>query len=129
MDKTKILGKKLRDKRKRLGLTLKEVGELAGVSENRISELERGMKKIPSDELLYNVAEIYRTDELELFSAYGKIPKGLVGIVGEFERNEDFKQTIKGIQEAELSDDEKDSLYLEIKKLYLDALNKNSRGE
>jgi len=121
------VGAKLRQKRKYLGLSMKAMSELVGISENRISELERGFEKVPSDDLLYKVAEFYKVDELELFKSYGKIPKGLTGLVEEFERNEDFKQTMKGIHESGLSDNEKDRLYLEIKKLYLDALNK--RGD
>lgn len=121
------VGAKLRQKRKYLGLSMKAMSELVGISENRISELERGFEKVPSDDLLYKVAEFYSVDELELFKSYGKIPKGLTGLVDEFERNEDFKQTIKGIQDSGLSDSEKDRLYLEIKKLYLDAIRK--RGD
>lgn len=120
-------GAKLRQKRKHLGLSMRAISELVGISENRISELERGFEKVPSDDLLYKVAEVYKVDELELFKAYGKIPKGLNSLVDEFSRNEDFKQTIKGIQESGLSDSEKDRLYLEIKKLYLDAIRK--RGD
>jgi transcriptional regulator with XRE-family HTH domain len=123
-------GRKLREKRKYLGLSMKTISEMVGVSENRISELERGTGKVPSDSLLYSMAEVYKVDELELFKAYGKIPKGLQGLVDEFERNTDFKQTIEGIQNADLSDEEKDVLYMEIKKLYLKALNKKRpRGE
>ncbi|MDT0150051.1 helix-turn-helix transcriptional regulator [Priestia aryabhattai] len=129
MKKQKKMGNKLRAKRKLLGFSMKAISEMVGVSENRISELERGFEKIPSDDLLYKVAEIYKVDELELFNAYGKIPKGLSGIADEIERNADFKETIAGIQESNLSQEEKDNLYKEIKLLYLSALNKCTRGE
>lgn len=129
MKKAKSMGKKLREKRKLLGLSMKAISEMVEVSENRISELERGFEKVPADSLLYKVAEVYRVDELELFNAYGKIPKGLSGIADEIERNADFKETIAGIQQSNLSEDEKDSLYKEIKLLYLNALNKCTRGE
>jgi transcriptional regulator with XRE-family HTH domain len=101
------------------------VAERVGVSENYISEIERGKGKIPSDDVLSKMAEVYMVDELELFDAFGKIPSGLVR---EMSRNKALKRTLFDIQQSkELTEKEKDELYGEINNLYKNLLNKKPR--
>jgi len=51
---------------------LTEVSKLLGVSTNYISEIERG--KLPSDHFLLVSSKVYKIDEDDLFSRWGKIP-------------------------------------------------------
>lgn len=48
----------LRELRKKENLTLERLSELSGVSAMYISELERGIKKNPSAQILKNLADI-----------------------------------------------------------------------
>lgn len=124
--KIKEIGIRLRQRRKQLDFTMKEVAEQVGVSENYISEIERGKGKIPSDEVLTRIAEVYQIEELDLFSAFDKLPKGITSAL---ERSETLKRTLYDIEKSkELSDAEKDVLYDEIQKLYVDLLIKKHRG-
>ena len=55
------LGTRLRDRRQSLGLTLKEVGDQAGLSVGFISQIERGIT-IPSLTSLINVCRVLKSD-------------------------------------------------------------------
>ena len=55
------LGTRLRDRRQALGLTLKEVGDQAGLSVGFISQIERGIT-IPSLTSLINVCRVLKSD-------------------------------------------------------------------
>ena len=55
------LGARLRDRRQALGLTLKEVGDQAGLSVGFISQIERGIT-IPSLTSLINVCRVLKSD-------------------------------------------------------------------
>ena len=53
------LGEKLRKARRKAGYTLKEVEEKIGISNSYLSELERGIKNNPSNDLLNKLLELY----------------------------------------------------------------------
>ena len=55
------LGTRLRDRRQALGLTLKEVGDQAGLSVGFISQIERGIT-IPSLTSLINVCRVLKSE-------------------------------------------------------------------
>ncbi len=59
-------GEKLREVRKRTGMTMKEVAELAGVSESLISQIERN-RISPAIDTLLDLAEILHIDMDYLF--------------------------------------------------------------
>ena len=123
----KEIGSFLRKQRKKLDLTMKQVAEHVGVSENYISEIERGKGKIPSDEVLSRLANVYHVEELDLFNAFDKIP---LGVSSEISRSETLKRTLYDIEKStELTDAEKDELYEEIRNLYRGLIEKNREGE
>jgi len=62
----------IRQKRNEQGLTLREVAEDLGITRMYLSEIERGKKGAPDDQLL-NIIKTLNLDELELFTAYGRI--------------------------------------------------------
>jgi|APAga8741244001_1050109.scaffolds.fasta_scaffold42162_1 transcriptional regulator with XRE-family HTH domain len=110
-------GTRLRERRKSLDFTMKYVAELVGVSENYISEIEKGTKgKIPSDFIIRELAKVYKFDEGELFKGFGKIPLSLREELTENERLMDTLYRIK--KSKKLNDDDRNRLYDEIHKLY-----------
>lgn len=123
-DKSNLIevGKMLRERRKNFDFTLRFVSEKIGVSENYISEIEKGTKgKIPSDLIIRQLAEIYKVDERELFKGFGKIP---ISLKEELEKNEGLTDTLYRIQKnKKLNDDDRNNLYDEIQKLYLKHLD------
>lgn len=68
------VGELLRLKRLEKSQTLEDIAKLVGVSTNYISELEKGKKANPSDEIIVKLAQIFSLDEDDLFSAFNKIP-------------------------------------------------------
>lgn len=119
----KRIGKTLRLRRKKKGLTLETLAKDVGVSFNYISELERGDKqKVPSDEVLIKLAKILSIDEKEIFEGFGKLPNSLVQ---ELEQNEMLLTTLYEIRNnPSLSDGDRNALYTEIRNLYLKHLRK-----
>jgi transcriptional regulator with XRE-family HTH domain len=116
-DKLIQTGNRLRERRKSLDFTMKYVAEQVGVSENYISELEKGTKgKIPSDKIIRDLAKVYKFDEGELFKGFGKIP---LSLREELKENEGLMDTLYRIKKnKKLSDDDRNRLYDEIHKLY-----------
>jgi transcriptional regulator with XRE-family HTH domain len=68
------IGELLRLKRVDRQKTLSEIAEMVGVSINYISELEKGSKSNPSDEIIVKLSEIYNINEDDLFMAFNRIP-------------------------------------------------------
>ncbi|WP_144466708.1 helix-turn-helix domain-containing protein [Bacillus nitratireducens] len=119
----KKIGKTLRLRRRKKGLTLETIANHVGVSFNYISELERGDKqKVPSDDVLTKLAEILSMDEKEIFEGFGKLPNS---IVQELEQNEMLLNTLYEIKtNANLTEEDRNALYVEIRNLYLKHLGK-----
>ncbi|PGD08246.1 hypothetical protein COM34_14180 [Bacillus wiedmannii] len=119
----KKIGKTLRLRRRKKGLTLEMIAKYVGVSFNYISELERGdKKKVPSDDVLIKLAEILSIDEKEIFEGFGKLPNSLVQ---ELEQNETLLNTLYEIRNnPNLTDIDRNAIYIEIRKLYLKHLGK-----
>ncbi len=73
------LGKILKNKRKALDLTLKEVSEKSGVSTSHLGRIERG-ERFPSARILPKIAKGLEFDENELFVIAGYLtPKSAAG--------------------------------------------------
>lgn len=68
------VGELLRLKRVEKRQTLGDIASLVGVSSNYISEIEKGIKNNPSDEIIVKLAEIFSIDEDELFTGFNKVP-------------------------------------------------------
>lgn len=116
----KKLGEKLRSRRKFLNRSMKEMGERIGVSENYISEIERGIGKQPSNDVLRKVSEEYGIDSLEVFEAFDRIP---VDLVDELRNNKQLLDTLYEIKSnRKLTNKQKAELYKRIVQVYEDFL-------
>lgn len=67
-------GDLLRLKRLEARKTQPEIAKLVGVSTNYISEIEKGNRINPSDEIIVRLAEIFDLDEDDLFISFKKLP-------------------------------------------------------
>lgn len=68
------IGEYLRLKRLEKRRTLGDIASKVGVSANYISEIEKGMKNNPSDEIIVKLAEIFNINEDDLFQGFDRTP-------------------------------------------------------
>jgi HTH-type transcriptional regulator, competence development regulator len=69
----KSLGKKLKDSREIMSLTLRQVEEATGISNAYLSQLENDKIKKPSANVLYKLASLYQVELDSLLYAAGII--------------------------------------------------------
>lgn len=120
----KTIGHELRGLRKEQNLQVKEVAEDVGVSSTYISEIERN-NKVPSNELIQKIAQVYNIDEQHLFKGFKVIPdsmlyeltteNGLYDILYELSENESITR------------EEKDIFYQNVKALYHETIEKGEK--
>jgi transcriptional regulator with XRE-family HTH domain len=68
------VGELLRLKRVSNKNTLSDIAGKVGVSPNYISEIEKGIKSNPSDEIVVKLAKVFELNEDDLFTAFKKVP-------------------------------------------------------
>ena len=96
-------------------LTLRDASDRMGISENYLSEIERG-KKTPNDDIIRNAANLYRLDEKYLFDRFGKIP---LVVQEELKENDSIARTLYNIStDEDLTEADKEELYNLIDNLY-----------
>lgn len=71
-DKFIEIGKRLRVLRKEKGLSVFKAAKALEISGNYLSQIERG-EKVPSEVVIYSLAEFYNLDKEELLIQYGKV--------------------------------------------------------
>lgn len=107
----------LRYKRIERNLTITELGRLLRVSPDFLSEMERG-NKIPSDYLIYNLAEFFGMSQDILFNGFSKTP-----IFGDYYYNikdrRRFKELIYEVMTSDISEDLRQLLYDNVFEAYL----------
>ena len=70
----KQFGAKLRELRKRLSMTQRELAELVGVDFSYLSKIESGVVPPPSQKVISRIASALKADENELITLAGRIP-------------------------------------------------------
>lgn len=107
----------LRYKRIERNLTITELGRLLRVSPDFLSEMERG-NKIPSDYLIYNLAEFFGISQDILFNGFSKTP-----IFGDYYYNikdrRRFIELIYEVMTSNISEDLRQLLYDNVFEAYL----------
>ncbi|MCS0827447.1 helix-turn-helix domain-containing protein [Cytobacillus firmus] len=111
----KSVGKELRDYRNDRNYTLRDASDKIGISENYLSEIERGLKN-PNDDIIRNMAVLYGLDEKYLFDRFERVP---LVVTEELKDNDRLGRTMYNIvTDDELSDADKEELYRTIENLY-----------
>lgn len=114
------IAEELKRLRKSRDMNLDEVGEKVGVSGVFISNIERG-KRVPSDNLIEKLADVYGIEELDLYEGFGKVPES---IINEIIHNPKLLQLLYKItNNPDFPNEKKEQFYSDINELY-DKINK-----
>ena len=64
---------KIKEKKKKKGLTLREVAEMCGISVGYLSHLEKGSRDNPSKEVMENISQVLNKSIQEIFFSDWKL--------------------------------------------------------
>jgi len=78
---TREFGAKLRELRKKAGLTQSELAEKVKINFTYISKIESGVMPPPSGKVVLRLAKVLHADKDELMILAGKIPSDIVQIL------------------------------------------------
>ena len=81
MDESQKFGTKLRELRKKAGLTLKELADKVDVDFTYLSKIENEALPPPSKKVIQKLAEVLNTNEDELLISAGKVPTDIAEIL------------------------------------------------
>lgn len=65
------LGEYVRERRVAIGMSMRQLEEATGIPRSGLSEIENGLRAMPSPELLQRIAEALRIDYEDLFAVSG----------------------------------------------------------
>ncbi len=74
-------GPKVRELRKKTGMSQKEVAEKVKINFTYLSKIENGTTPPPSQDTIRRLAKILNTDEYELITLAGKVPSDLEKLI------------------------------------------------
>lgn len=122
LEKRLQTGKMLQQLRLERNESLADVCSKIKVSKNYLSEIERGLK-VPSDQLILDLADHYNINHHDLFQSFGKVP---ISAREELEKFDNLQRTLGDIhRDKRLNDDQKQELYDELYRLYRKLLDEN----
>lgn len=114
--KANEFGKYIFELRMNKGVSLTEAGKHIGISANYLGELERGVGKKVSDEVVRNIAIYYEIPEEILFYKLGRVPLGVKEEVEESPQLLDLLSEIA--KNKNIDKDKKETIYRKIKEYY-----------
>ena len=121
----KTIGSELREIRLEKKIHLKDIANKAGVSQMYISEIERD-KKVPSDEMVLKLSDIYEVDASELFEGFKRIPEVMER---EILSSSELFDILYSVSTKELSEEKRKKFYIEIKLLHDKMFKDNEKSE
>lgn len=117
----KFAGDRLRELRKKTGLSIFKVGRAIGVSGNYISQIERG-ERPASDAALIALAPLYHVDKEKLFALYNRLEsQDVLSIMNNPELRKTFTEITSN---PHLSPEELDEINKEIQEIAQKYFNK-----
>jgi HTH-type transcriptional regulator, competence development regulator len=96
-------GALLRERRRAVGITQRELAERAGVDFSYISKIENDRIPPPAADTVVRLCEILGTPAEEMLARIGKLPSNVHGQLGSSAAAQEFLRTV---QELSLSDEE-----------------------
>jgi len=81
MEENRKFGTKLRDLRKKSGLSLRELADRVNVNFTYLSKIENGILPPPSEKVIRQLAETLNADKDELLALAGRIPSDIAEIL------------------------------------------------
>ncbi len=88
-------GARLRELRKKAGLSQRELGDKIGVSFTYLSKIESGVMPPPSENIISQLAEVLNANEDELMILAGKIPPDIAQDMVQILKNRDALEYIR----------------------------------
>lgn len=120
MDKEYKFGKHIKRMRNDRNASLHDVASKTGVSANYISELEKGIKKNPSDEVIHGLADYFDVSSTELFEMLGVIPSS---VRHQYTSNSMFKEIINDLGKmSTYPTKDREEVYTKILRILADKL-------
>ena len=104
------LGRKIRDKRRELGITQRDLAEKVKIDFTYLSKVENDRGDPPSDETIVRIAHGLDLDELELLSLAGKVPSTVRNLAAEDPEFAMFLRMLPDLPKAE-----REALYRSVK--------------
>src|SRR4051812_44117088 len=95
------LGRKIRDKRRELGITQRDLAEKVKIDFTYLSKVENDRGDPPSDEAIVRIAHGLDLDELELLSLAGKVPSTVRNLAAEDPEFAMFLRRLPDLPKAE----------------------------
>lgn len=95
--------------RTKSGLSIAKLAARVGVNAAYFAQVEQGTR-IPSDEMIRNLAEYFKLDENMLFEMVGKVP---LAAREELENQTLLQNVLKEITKIKISEQEKQDIYRE----------------
>lgn len=94
----KDFGKYLKNLRLMQRLTLREVENKTGVSNAYISQIERGIRRAPSPQILKKIAPLYKVTVKELLEAAGYLEKKELSFEDNLKYDQDAQTIFRGYE-------------------------------
>ncbi len=96
-------GQRIKELRRQLGLTQRQVAEQAGLDFTYLSKMENDrLEHTPSIKAIQDLARALQVDELELMEIANKLPRVLEGIAGNKEALRFFRRTTTATMSPEV---------------------------
>ncbi|MFA6941914.1 MAG: helix-turn-helix transcriptional regulator [Clostridiaceae bacterium] len=109
MENELTLGQAIRDRRKEIGITIKELGRIIGLSEQAISQYELD-KRIPDEATLVKISVALKTSAIKLLSDSGKDEEEIKSF---YDTVIAFTKNIKHMKNQDNPQEDPQSYYLE----------------
>ena len=111
------------------GFTQPIVSKALGISPSYLSEIEKGVR-MPSDELIEELATYYGISENDLFQRYGKLPILVSQEIREHPYLQDALGELRRLRKkGKISDEQSDKLLREITTIYKKHIDEIRGGE
>ena len=122
-------GQYLLSLRTQKGLTQPKVGKALGISPSYLSEIEKGVR-MPSDELIVEIASYYEISDNDLFQRYGKMPVLVRQEMREHPYLQDALAELRRLRKkGKITDEQSDKLLREITTIYKKHIDEISGRE
>jgi transcriptional regulator with XRE-family HTH domain len=96
------------------GLSMAQLSVRVGINPIYLSQVERGVR-LPSDDIIRNLAEFFKLDENDLFDMAGRVP---LAVREELEKQSMLQNLLKEMAKVKLDEQKKQEIYQEFIKSF-----------
>ncbi len=107
--KNQEIGNLVKKLRTQNGLSMAQLAVRVGINPIYLSQVERGVR-LPSDEIIQNIADFFNLDENDLFDMAGRVP---LVVREELEKQSMLQNLLKEMINVKLDEQKKQEIYQE----------------